>query len=228
MHHVILPVLERVLEEGKATAIVDLCSGAGGAVLGVQRALAARKKLVSVLLTDKYPNVPAFRAAQRDSGGWVRGYDGSVDATRLPEELAGVRTMFNSFHHFPPAVARGILADAFRTRQPIAIFETTERSILNTATNLPLSFLTMLALMPGMHDKRPEWWVFTYLVPLLPLAFGWDGLVSCLRSYTQEEFDELRKGLEDTTYRWRSGRLPVPRSPIHVNYFIGMPGSGAA
>ena len=116
-----------------------------------------------------------------------------------------------------------MLADAFRRRQPIAIFETTERSLTNTISNFPLSFLIMLGLMPRMRDKRFEWWLFTYFLPLLPAAFGWDALVSCLRSYTLEEFRSLTAGLESDRYRWAGGRLSIPRSPVHLTFFVGLP-----
>jgi hypothetical protein len=146
-----------------------------------------------------------------------------VDATQVPAGMTGLRTLFNAFHHFKPAAARAILADAYCSRQPIAIFEITERGPVRTFSNFILSFLTMLILLPRMQARRPEWWLFTYLLPVLPLAFGWDGFVSCLRSHTASEFAKLKEGLEDQSYSWSSGRLPVPGSPVHINYFLGMP-----
>jgi hypothetical protein len=223
VHEVILPLLNGVLDRSHAERIIDLCAGAGGPLVPIQQALARSGRNVSVILTDKFPNWDAFRRSGEASNGMVKGYLDSVDATQVPASLTGVRTLFACFHHFPPAQARAILADAYHRRQPIAIFEITERTMLNTLANFPLSFLTMLALLPRMQSRRPEWWLFTYLLPLLPLAFGWDGSVSCLRSYTASEFDGLKAGLEDESYSWSRGRIPVPRSPIHVSYFIGMP-----
>jgi hypothetical protein len=223
IHEVIAPVLERVLEESKSDRIIDLCSGAGGPILAIQQQFERSNRRISVLLTDKFPNREALRIAERVSCGLAKGLETPIDATRVPEDLCGVRTLFNAFHHFKPEGARGILQDAFQSRQPIAIFESTERSLFNTFSNFALSFLTMLVLMPRMRAKRLDWWFFTYLVPLLPAAFGWDGFVSCLRSYTASEFALLIEGLTDESYAWSSGRLPVPRSPTHINYFVGMP-----
>lgn len=223
VHEVIRPVLEQAIDESGTSRIVDLCSGAGGPVLAIEQQLAASGREVSVLLTDMFPNRAALRLAEENSGGRVRGLDSPVDATRVPRTLTGLRTLFNAFHHFDPIQARGILADAFHSRQPIAIFETTERSLLNTSSNFFLSFLATLALMPRMRSKRSEWWIFTYLAPILPAAFGWDALVSCLRSYTAREFDALTQGLSDQSYTWKSGRKRVPGSHVHINYFVGMP-----
>ncbi len=225
VHDVILPVIGEVLNRTNVDQIVDLCSGAGGPILPIQQRFAQSGRPIRVFLTDKFPNQPAFRRCEKLTGGFVRGYLEPVPAQNVPAGLSGLRTLFNAFHHFPPDRAREILADAYRSRQPIAIFEITERSVFNTLSNFPLSFLTMLALLPRMQSRRPEWWLLTYLLPLLPLAFGWDASVSCLRSYTPSDFNALKEGLDDESYHWTGGRLPVPRSTIHVNYFLGIPAS---
>jgi len=220
---VIAPVLERLLEETRTDRVVDLCSGAGGPIVAIQERFAAAGHPIFVLLTDKFPNVAAFRLAEATGGGYIRGLGEAVDAVAVPEYAAGVRTLFNAFHHFPPKGARAILADAYRRRQPIAIFEITERSLFNTASNFVLSFATMLILLPATRARRAAWWWFTYALPLLPAAFGWDAFVSCMRSYTAEEFDRLKKGLEDDSYSWRNGKVLVPGSPIAITYFLGVP-----
>jgi hypothetical protein len=222
VHEVILQVIENVMNRTKVQQIVDLCSGAGGPIVPIQQQLAKSGRPIRVFLTDKFPNRPAFQRCEELTGGFVRGYVEPVPAQNVPAELSGLRTLFNAFHQFPPDSAREILADAYRSRQPIAIFEITERNVFRTLSNFPLSFLTMLALLPRMQSRRPEWWLFTYLVPILPLAFGWDAFVSCLRSYTASEFNALKEGL-DERYSWSSGRVAVPGTPIHVNYFLGMP-----
>ena len=221
----IRPVLEEVLQAQRQDCVVDLCSGAGGPIVAIQQQLAASGRLVKVLLTDKFPNAAAGRTAEALSGGLVRAVKTPVDATMVPPELTGVRTLFNAFHHFQPETARRILADAVAGRQAIAIFEITERSLPNTLSIFFTSFLCMLLLLPRMRNKRAAWWAFTYVIPFLPVALGWDGLVSCLRSYTAHEFEQITAGLGDGVYRWSSGRIPVPGSfgLTHVNYFLGLP-----
>lgn len=223
VHDVIRPVLEGLLERTGADNVIDLCSGAGGPILAIQQLLARSDRYVPVLLTDKYPNIDAFQQAERAGGGLVRGHRAPVDATQVPAELSGVRTLFNAFHHFDPPAARSILADAYHKRQPIAIFEITERSCFNTLSIFPASFIAMLLLMPRMRSRRPEWWLFTYLLPILPAAFGWDGFISCLRSYTANEFEKLTEGLADEHYAWTSGRVSVHGGPMHVNFYLGVP-----
>jgi len=221
VHEVIWPVLQPLIDQTGSRCIVDLCSGAGGPVVALANRLSQAD--MTVYLTDKFPNRPALAAAEQMSAGKIRSYPDPVDASAVPPELKGVRTLFNSFHHFPPAVARRILEDAYSKSQPIAIFEITDRTLLRTASNFLLSFLTMLVLFPKMRTKQALWWPLTYLLPMLPAAFGWDGFVSCMRSYTAEEFRVLITGLNRSDYQWSSGRLPIPRTSVHISYFVGSP-----
>jgi hypothetical protein len=83
----------------------------------------------SVVLTDKYPNQQAFQRISAASRNVVGFRTDSVDATHIPVELTGFRTMFTSFHHFAPREARAILEDAFNQRQGIAVFDTAKRDV---------------------------------------------------------------------------------------------------
>lgn len=126
----LLPKIRSIIQSLHADRIIDLCSGGTGPLLSLQKLLrTAHSQPLKVLLTDKYPNLPAFRRAAEASGGTVSFVDESVDATEVPEELAGFRTLFGSFHHFQPGVAREILRDVALKKQGIGVFEYTERNI---------------------------------------------------------------------------------------------------
>jgi len=83
---------------------------------------------IPILATDKFPDPAAMVELSSRTRGRIRGSLEPLDATRLPEHLSGLRTLFNSFHHFGPKLAQQVLQDAYRDRQPIAIFEITEGS----------------------------------------------------------------------------------------------------
>ena len=222
LHKVVAPLLADLLSNTGSKRIIDLCSGAGGPMIPVQKEMAATGVEVSVTLTDKYPDLVAFRRAEHASGGAVRGHYAPVDATDVPEELSGMRTIFNGFHHFPPDQARAILQDAHDKREPIAIFEVTSRSFLRVLTCFPGSFFLMLGTAPLMRRLGWQTMLFTYAIPVLPLAFAWDGLVSCLRTYDHRDLRTLAKGLAHQ-YEWRTGRTRIPGTPMHVSYFLGRP-----
>ena len=126
------------------------------------------------------------------------------------------------FTIFSPSAARGILADAYQRRQPIAIFETTEQ---------PVEHLHQLhsQLPDDVGPNAAHAIQATGMVGVYVSAADFAGcirvgrIVSCLRSYTAKEFDAFTAGFADKSYKWSSGRKPVPGSPVHVNYFVGLP-----
>ena len=94
--------LQRALQESNATRVVDLCSGAGGPWLRLANHLQQNSHVpVEIWLTDKYPNIVAEDASHAIPAQ-IHFCKEPVDATRIPPDLRGFRTIFNSFHHFRP------------------------------------------------------------------------------------------------------------------------------
>lgn len=211
------------LDGDGAHRIVDLCSGGGGPVLDIVRELERRHgRRVEAVLTDKFPNVPAFERAERELPGRVSGRRVSIDATAVPTDLTGVRTIFNAFHHLPPDLARGVLADAAEKRQPILAFEFVERSVvaMGAVATVPLAFP---ALLPFVRPLSPLALALTYGVPALPAVTLWDGIASCLRAYSIEELEEMVEGLQRPDYRFRVERRRIPCRPVYLTSVVGMP-----
>lgn len=190
------PVLANVLERAKETRIVDLCSGGGGALVALLDELPLP---VTATLTDLYPNEAAFLHGERRAPGRVTGRRTSVDATAVPPDLGGVRTLFNALHHFRPAAAVKILRDAAERKQPICVFEIVERRPLTMLTIffVPVAVWATGPLQPGFNAFR---FVFTYLVPLVPFFTWWDGMASCLRGYSVDELRALTEQIQVDGY----------------------------
>lgn len=215
------PLLRSALERAGTRQVVDLCSGGGGPWPGLLPGLDTPVAPVDVRLTDRYPNREAFDRASARTGGRLAFHPDPVDATALPSSLAGFRTLFTAFHHFPPDAARAILADAVRSGQGIAVFEATQRSapsIIATA----LSPLIVLLVTPFIRPFRWSRLFWTYLVPLVPLLVLFDGIVSCLRTYTPRELRAMADSLEAPGYTWEIGEAKG-RAPVPVTYLIGIP-----
>lgn len=211
------PLVRRALDQSGATEIIDLCSGGSGPLLGLVHDLASDGRPVHATLTDLFPNTPAFAKIAAASGGRI-GYEREpVDARRVPARLGGLRTIFNGFHHLAPADARSVLHAAAAARQPIAIFEVSERSL----RTLPV-VLTPLFVWLATPFIRPFTWqrfLWTYVVPLVPLTCLWDGVVSQLRAYTVPELEELCRG--SAPMRWEAGQLPIAKGHGRLTYLIG-------
>lgn len=217
----IAPLLRRTIERLGTPRVVDLCSGGGGPWLRLLPEVNGPASSVQVYLSDKYPNSEAFRRAQIRSGGRLHFLAEPVDATRMPKELVGFRTLFTAFHHFPPAAARAILEDAVRNRQGIGIFEATQRSVLSVLLTA-LSPLLVLLATPWVRPFRWSRLLWTYLIPLVPLVVLIDGIVSCLRTYSPGELRELVDGLGGDDYLWEIGVMKG-QAPVPITYLVGSP-----
>lgn len=218
----LVPPLERALAATGATRVVDLCSGAGGPVRVVADELAARGRPVHVTLTDRYPNVASLAHATEGSDGRLTAHAAPVDATAVPEELTGFRTVFNAFHHFPPDVARRILADAVAKRQPIGVFEIVSREPLMLLALLASPLVVTLS-VPFWRPFRWPWLLWTWVVPAMQPFVLWDGLVSWLRVYGVDELRELVAGLDAPDWEWDIGTLRLGDAPANATYLIGRP-----
>ena len=227
-HAVVAPVLAAALARAGATRVVDLCSGGGGPWPGLLPALRAHGVDVTVRLTDRFPNAAALQAAAAAIPGLA--FEAApVDALDVPTELGGFRTIFTALHHVRPDDARAILASAVRAGEGIAVIEGASRTPAGLAVMLaaPLGVLLLTPLIRPFRWSRLFW---TYLVPVLPLAITFDGVVSALRTYTPAEMRAMAAGVAGAeTYAWEAGLLQPPGAPIGVPYLIGVPlGSTAA
>ena len=83
-------------------------------------------------------------------------------------------------------------------------------AMVNFAMILPLVFV----MVPFVRPLKASRLGFTYLIPLIPLLYAWDGTVSALRAYTPEELVALaRQAPGAAGYRWEAGRAGSgPRS----------------
>jgi hypothetical protein len=216
------PKLADLLRDTGARRLVDLCSGGSGPLVPLVRALAADHGLdVTVTLTDLHPNLGAFARARGASKGAVDFFAEPVDARRVPADLAGVRTMFDAFHHFRPDDARAILADAAGKRAPILIAEVARRAPADLIGMILLIPLITLFVMPLVRPLGALRLALTYLIPLLPLVIAFDGFVSCMRAYAVPELTALAEGLGGAGYRFEVGAIRG-RGGV-ITYVIGRP-----
>jgi hypothetical protein len=149
--------------------------------------------------------------------------DDPIDASAVPPELRGFRTLFSSFHHFPPPQARSILADAVKQRCGIGVFEVTNRSPATILWMLATPLLVLLV-VPLIRPFRWSRLVWTYFIPIVPLVALLDGLVSCFRTYTLGELKVLISGLSiPEEYQWEIGEERTGFGLFPIVYLLGYP-----
>ena len=194
------PLLCALLERATIKQIVVLGAGSGGGIVDLVPHLPVG---TPVILTDIYPDRSFV-----SNNPCLRYYPEPVDALNVPKELRGLRVMYTTFHHFSPTSAQRILADAVASREPIAIFEATERSFKGLFVSLLVPILILL-FVPFVRPFRWSGLFFTYVLPVIPLFGGWDGIVSTLRSYNAAEFAAMVSDFPD--YAWEFRVLKGPR-----------------
>lgn len=215
-----VPLLADALRRTGSRRVLDLCSGAGGPWLGLLPLLRAHKTDVTVCLSDHNPNREAFERIERLTGKAVTYRAEPVDATAVPADLAGFRTIFTAFHHLRPEQARAVLTEAVARGEGIGVFEPGRRNLLL----LPFALMTVVRVLLVTPFIRPFRWsrlFWTYVVPVLPLVLTFDVVVSILRLYSELELRELTAGLDG--YCWNIGMVRNKPIPIAVVYLIGLP-----
>ncbi|MHC0444568.1 hypothetical protein ACWA1F_04120 [Flavobacterium sp. 3-218] len=218
MYRGIVPVIEKALKESQTNQIIDLASGGGGGLIWLNNELRKNNPDLKILLTDYYPNIPAFEHTQKqaDNFDFIRT---SVDAKNVPENLSGLRTQFLSLHHFKPKDAQQILQNAIDSNSSIAIFEGQERTAVSILAMIfsPISVLLTTPFIRPFHIGRI---IFTYLIPIVPILILWDGVVSSLRTYSVDEMNVLVSNLKNKeSFNWEIGK--AKSGPTKILYLIG-------
>lgn len=217
----VAPVLAEALRRSGKRQVVDLCSGSGGPWRELV-ALLGKDQPVSVLLTDKFPNCSAADQIDSATGNSIVFCKQVVRAEKVPVTLHGFRTLFNCFHHFEPADAESVLADAVNRSEPVAIFEVPRRHPLAICA-AALMGIGAFVLVPFIGRFSASLFFWTYVVPVIPFVMWFDGTVSCLRAYTPRELRQMSSAGSFQKYTWSAGTLRQDSRWVSVTYLIGMP-----
>lgn len=225
-HENLIPLFRKALAQANTSEIVDLCSGGTGSWLRLQAQLKQAGLPVSVKLTDKFPTPEAAQKWSHLSRQEIEYLAEPVDATQVPAHLKGMRTLFEGFHHFKPEQARSILQDALEQRAAIGIFEASLPPVTGPLIFLLSPLMTLLGYFfatPFIQPRSFSRFLFTYLIPIVPLATIWDGMVSFLRVYSVRELGELVEPLQSTEYTWEIGQASTGTPLFVFTYLVGYP-----
>ncbi len=225
-HKNLIPLLTRALQQTGSMDIVDLCSGGTGPWVRLHKQLEQAGLQVKVTLTDKYPNPGSVQKWARTSQGDICYLSEPVDALDVPDHLHGMRTMFEGFHHFKPEHARQILQDAVNKRAAIGIFEASlnlPQGPIIFALSPVMTLLGYLFATPFILPRTWRRFLWSYLLPIVPLATCWDGLVSFLRVYSSKELREMVNSLQGDDYKWEIGQASTGTPLFVFSYLVGYP-----
>lgn len=225
-HKYLVPLFKRAMQSAHTNEIVDLCSGGTGPWAHLIGQLEQAGLSVTVTLTDKYPNPESIRKWSAMSQQRIKYLAEPVNATNVPESLNGMRTFFEGFHHFKPDQAKSILQDAVRKRTAIGIFEASLKPPFGIILLLLSPLITIASyffMTPFIKPRTFARFFWTYLLPVVPLATSWDGIVSLLRTYSPQELKELTNSFVSDHYIWEIGYASTGTPIFSFTYLIGYP-----
>ena len=216
-----LDLITNAIESTPSDNIIDLCSGNFGPWFHLKKQIEENSNnKINVIFTDKYPNNKLAKTLDNMSG--FDYYPDSVDAKDIPKNLVGVRTIFNGLHHFNQEDAQKIINNSVENKQPIIIFEILERSWFSLLMSIFFIPFYVLIQFPFLMKLSFLNVFFTYIIPIFPIVFTWDTMVSNLRSYSEEELERMIQGADkNDNYKWHIGSYQHRRIP--VLYLIAYP-----
>jgi len=222
------PLARRALEEHGFTRIVDLGSGACGILPDVLDRVreAPGFEDTTLLLTDAFPD-PDARAFFAEAEG-IHYAAEPLDATDLTDAPEGLKAMVNAFHHLRPADARRMLERAEAARQPLLVYELSDAVpfvpwLVFLPLGLSVVFVMALLFTPFVRPLTARQLVLTYVIPIIPACYAWDGQASAPRIYGLADLDELLEGLGGAGYTWEKGSATTPSGAKRGIYLLGMP-----
>lgn len=222
-------LIAKALKRSGQHTIIDMCSGSGGPMPDVANLLKEKHGLedVNIVLTDLYPNTEMANRINSDGNDQLTYLTTPVNAADMKEDQQGLRTMVCSMHHMRPPVAHDILKNAKDQQQAICIFELSDNSppIWLWWIGIPFNIIICLLITPFVRPLTWQQLVFTYLIPIIPLAYAWDGALSNARTYTLEDLDELLSDLRSEDYVWEKG---VIKGKLKHLYLLGLPQTSSA
>jgi hypothetical protein len=225
IHHIISKKVKSVLIDNNLLSVVDLGSGAGGAMPIIHADIPE----VKMTLSDLFPNKSAIKHINSLPGDNLYYSETPVNATQFESTPTGLKTMINCFHHMPPKQAREIVESAYNAKQPFLIYEMAENKmpLIIWALMLPISMVIMIIMVIFMTPfVKPLTWqqiVFTYLIPIIPILYAWDGQASMPRMYSMDDMDKLLEGLSSNDYSWIKEPALNEKGKATGTFVIGLP-----
>jgi hypothetical protein len=217
-------LLDYVIQETGSPSILDLGSGSGGPMPDIHEKLVNEynHRDLELVLSDLYPDPEAALQLNDNSGSPISYRTDPVNALTASEPPSTIRTMISGFHHLTLDEARQLLRKAQDDKAPLFIFEMSDNGAPCGVRwiSLPINLIMCLFITFGVRPVTFSHLFFTYLIPIIPICFAWDGAISNMRTYTLKDMDELLAGLPELDYDWQKGVIEGPTNQL---YLMGLP-----
>jgi len=181
-----------VLKRAETTVIervIELGAGSAGFSQTLALSIRDQKKNLQVEICDLRPDVDRYRELEKLFPGLLRARMEPVDLTVwTPPPGRLLLIMSAAFHHIPPRRRSPVLASLIK--HPTMIFESISRnlvSMIGCALGCVPGMLTPLYFFKRSAGRWRRF-IWCWFLPVAPFMVAFDGVVSCLRCWTEEEW----------------------------------------
>ena len=223
----LVPHLARFYSEARVREVLDLGAGTGiPAAILVRELLALGIEPPRTYLTDLFPLEDQWVELEREHAPYISFIAEPVDATSVDTKRIGqgrARQLINIFHHFPEEVARGVLEDAIKARQPIFISEQFFRRPTQFLNFAPAGIASLYVNPLFTKEHRLAKALWTWCSPVMLGISIWDGIISTMRIYEPADLMRMVQSIDGhEEYSWRHGTFSyLPKGEGF--YFCGVP-----
>src|SRR5258706_15065238 len=187
-------ILRISAEIGGRVTVIELA--AGDAPLTEELSSRETDEISAIIPSDLRPNTARFNYLASKNSERVKPEYASSDLLDLkPFSKTDLYVCSSAFHHLTPAQKQAFLSIIKALKRPTLICESLRHNLLN-------HLFALFGFVPGLVyplfcSTKREFFTsafWCWLIPVAPLIFCWDGLVSSLRIWTEERWqEELQK-----------------------------------
>ena len=198
--------------------VTMLAAGAGGPAYRLQKTLAKNGIQLKFTLSDLEPNsAPTLNRKNNQIHYISTPTDAIHYQSSSHNELI---LMCGCFHHFSPAMAKSLLQNLKTQKLPVYILELSARTvphILYYFLFWPIVFLVAPFTKPFRWSRI----IFAWLLPIFSIMYVADGLISCLKTYSKNEFLAIAHSSNDNDYNWELQDFKFLAGLIHIRCYVG-------
>lgn len=193
----------QIAHQRGCTKIVEL--GAGTAPITRELAAGIESQAINLGCTlspcDLNPDTDTYRQLEARHPGLVVPEYEPFDFSRAHRRWPQGTLVFLSatLHHVPAKDRAAVVHRLAQSADVVLIFEPLRQTFLSGLFCLLSMFPALLC--PVVYFNRPQKWrrfLWCWLVPVAPLMFVWDGLISCVRQWTRADW-RTSLGAEDVS-----------------------------
>jgi hypothetical protein len=185
----------RCAQQQGMSVIVEL--GAGTAPITRHMSKDPRSEGLRLVVCDYNPDRVAYQELAERHPGKVHPLDQPLNFGEPHTWEPGTLLFLSAtLHHIPSAARSRVIGSLSDSAECVLVFEPLRRTVLSVLfvflSTVPAALLPILFLGRSGRLRRLLW---CWILPVAPLMFWWDGIVSCLRQWTEDEWRQELKSL---------------------------------